>query len=203
MAYPLQLTSVLSGVTPSQLHRWRATGLVVPEIKPYRPPLYSYRDLMLLRTMAYLRAETAAERVATAFNNLDFFHLTDHPSEYEFGTDGKTIYVEHEGKALDLVRRPGDITLMSFTEVLESFSNFRNDTVPPLTRPADGIVVRPQRLSGWPTVEDTRVPYDTIAGLVDFRTVFPEDVPDFYPSVSPLQAEQAVAFDKTVSTVAA
>lgn len=203
MAFPLPLTSVLTGVTPSQLSRWRAKGLVIPEIRPYRPPLYSYRDLVLLRTMAYLRAETTAQRVTTAFSNLDLFHLTDHPAEYQFGTDGRTIFVEHEGKALDLVRRPGDITLMPFTEVLDSFPNFKGEPVPSLANPADGIAVRPQRLAGWPTIENTRVPYDTISTLVDFHTVFPSDVSAHYPSVSEVQAQQALAFDAKVSAVAA
>lgn len=204
MAFPLKLTSKLTGVTPSQLRRWRSTGLVVPEVRPQRPPLYSFRDLVLLRTLAYLRAETSAQRVAKAFGALDLYDLTEHPSKYRFGTDGDTIVVETSGgQALDLVRRPGQVELFSFSEAFDMFTDFRGREVASLSKPAPGVEVLYGRMGGWPTIEGTRVPYDTIARLVDFQTINPEDVPNYYPSVSAEQALQAVDFDRKVESIAA
>lgn len=57
-------------------------------------------------------------------------------------------------------------------------------------------------MSGWPTISETRVPYDLIARLVDNKTVFPEDVPDYYPAVSPEAARDAVEFNARVEAVA-
>ncbi|WP_346007414.1 DUF433 domain-containing protein [Janibacter terrae] len=204
MAYPLKLTSKLTGATPSQLHRWRRSGLVVPEVRPYRPPLYSFRDILAIRTIAFLRAETSAQRVSRAFQALDLFDLTEHPSRYRFGTDGKTILVEtDDGRAMDLVDAPGKIEVFPFAEALGLFRNFRDREVRPLDTPAEGISVRLQRMAGWPTIEGTRIPYDTIADLVDFETVRPEDVPHYYPQVSAEQALQAVDFDRAVEAVSA
>lgn len=204
MAYPLKLTARLTGATPSQLHRWRRSGLVVPEVRPYRPPLYSFRDILAIRTIAFLRAETSAQRVSRAFEALDLFDLTEHPSRYRFGTDGRTIFVETaDGSAMDLVDAPGERQVFPFAEVLGMFRNFRDREVRPLDSPADGISIRLRRMGGWPTIEGTRIPYDTISDLVDFETVQPEDVQHYYPTVSAEQARQAVDFDREVEAVSA
>lgn len=204
MAFPLKLTSRLTGATPSQLRRWRSTGLVVPETRSFRPPLYSFRDLVAIRAIAFLRAETSAQKVSKAFASLDIFDLTEHPSRYSFGTDGKTIFVQTpDGAALDLVKAPGSIQLFPFEDALGRFTNFKDREVLPLARPAEGISVRVARMGGWPTIEGTRIPYDTISALVDFETVTPADVQHYYPHVSAQQAQQAVDFSADVEAVPA
>ena len=55
--FPLNLTSKLTGVTPSQLRSWSRSGLLVPVIRAKRPPIYSFRDLVALRSIAFLRSE--------------------------------------------------------------------------------------------------------------------------------------------------
>lgn len=201
MAFPLNLTSRLTGATPSQLMRWRRSGLVVPEVRPFRPPLYSFRDILAIRTISFLRAETSAQRVSKAFASLDLFDLTDHPSRYLFGTDGKTIFVQmDDGSAMDLVGTPGKTQLFPFEDALGLFHNFKNQEVRPLEAPAEGISIQLRRMGGWPTIEGTRVPYDSIADLVDYQTVWPNDVEHYYPQVSATQAEQAIAFNHEVET---
>lgn len=203
MAFPAKLTSRLTGVTPSQLTSLRQKGVVVPEINPYRPPLYSFRDILALRTIARLRAMTSAQRIHKAFLTLDVFDLTEHPAAYRFGSDGDTIFVEHNEQAVDLVKHPGQVQVFPFSEALGAFEDWRGRRVDSLAQPAQGIAVRPGRMGGWPTVEGTRVPYDIVAGLVDDVTVTAHDVPHFYPTVSVLQAQQAVDFDRQVEQVPA
>lgn len=203
MAFPLKLAATLSGTTPSQLRRLRERGLVVPEVRPYRPPIYSFRDVVLLRTLAFLRQEVSLQRIGKAFRSLDMLELTDHPSAYRFGTDGKTILVEHDGQALDLVEHPGQIELFTFEDITRQFRNFRGDLVAEFRHPAPNIEVLPRRLGGWPTIERTRVPYDVIANLVDFDTILPEDVPSLYPSVTADAARSAVSFAAKVEALAA
>lgn len=201
MAFPVRLASVLTGATPHQLNSWRAKGLVVPEVRAKRPPLYSFRDLVLLRSMVFLRRETSLQKIGKAWQTLDMMDLVEHPSAYRFGTDGKTIFAEIHGRVVDLVRRPGQIELFSFEDISRSFTNFRDDVVPDFRRPADGIEVRYQRMGGWPTITGTRVPYDVVANLVDFETVWPEDVPYIYPGVSIGSVEDALHFDERVKAV--
>lgn len=199
MSCPLKLTSVLTGATPSQLYKWRKSGLVVPEINPLCPPLYSFRDLILLRSIVFLRAHTSSQKIHRAFAVFAF----EHPSEFRFGVDEDTIYIgTRSGEAIDILTRVGQPTIFSFEDMLAAFSNFKETPVPELGRPSAHLELRPTRMSGWPTISETRVPYDLIARLVDNKTVFPEDVPDYYPAVSPEAARDAVEFNARVEAVA-
>ncbi|ASW58096.1 hypothetical protein CIK06_28595 [Plantactinospora sp. KBS50] len=202
MTFKPPLASVLTGATLNQLRTWADKGLVVPEINPKNPPLYSFRDLVWLRAIVALRAQTSLQRISRAVANLDVYDLTEHRSAYRFCTDGETIWVENtDGHGLDLVVRPGQPTVMSFDDVARPFTNFRNEEVVDFYRPAAHLQVRPQRLGGWPTIEGTRVPYDTIANLVDGETVTPDEVANYYPDVTPEAASSAVRFDARVRAV--
>lgn len=203
MSYPAKLASVLTGNTPSQLYRLRSRGIVVPEVRPYRPPLYSFRDLVALRSIAFLRGKTSAQKISRAFSSLDLFDLTEHPSQYTLGTDGSSIYIEHEGRALDLVREPGSVTVFSFDEVSGAFEDFQGEVIAPFGQPADHVEVDIGRLGGWPTVAGTRIAYDTIGNLVDDDTVTADEVGYYYPTVSADAARDVVKFHRRVEAVGA
>jgi DNA-binding transcriptional MerR regulator/uncharacterized protein (DUF433 family) len=209
MAYPAELTSILTGVTPSQLRKWRNDGLLVPEVRADRPPLYSFRDLIALRTMAYLRRRTSLQAIKKAFANLSVYDMTDHPSEYRFavattGRAKRTIIVEQpDGRALDLDALPGQYSIFSFADVVAEFRNLNNEVVVPLYRPAAHLQLEPARRDGWPTIVGTRIDYDIVAQLVDGEEITAGDVQDYYPGVSAAAAESAVEFDERVRAVKA
>ncbi|MBS6071726.1 MAG: DUF433 domain-containing protein [Actinomyces urogenitalis] len=203
MAFPLNLTSVLTGVTPAQLHTWRAKGLIVPEVRPKRPPLYSMRDLIALRSIAKLRNEVSLQKISKAFANLNVLDMMDHPSAYRFGTDGTTIFVEGPDQDVyDLVVHPGQRDMFTFEELTGTFLNFRGDTVVDFRRPERYLEVEPARMGGWPTIAGTRVPYDTVAQVIDGHEITVENIGDYYPGVSAEAALDAVAFDQKVRAVA-
>lgn len=198
MSFPVNLTSVLTGLTESQLRNLRKKEIVVPEVRKERPPLYSFRDLVALRSIARLRAEHSAQGIAKAFKNLDLEDLTEHPSMYKFGAVDGTIVIDRDGQAMDLLRRPGNMMAYTFEEVTRAFSGWRGKEVVDFNKPHRNVEVSYGRLGGWPTIADTRVPFDTISDLVDMKTVFPEDVQDFYPTVSEQAAADAVDFSQIV-----
>lgn len=198
--FPIGLTSVLSGATRSQLQRWKRKGLIVPEVRPKRPPLWSLRDIVALRAIACLRAETSLQQISRAFQTLDLLHLQEHPAAYTFGTDGTTIFVQdpHSDKAIDLNRSIGSRTLFTFQEISTSFKNLHGQTVSPLHPPAPHISVDFGRIEGWPTIENTRVPFDTIANLVDGTTITVDDVEYYYPNVDAEAARGALQLQKLI-----
>ena len=59
-AYTADRTAALSGVPKSTVHYWARRGILVPSISDVRIKLWSYSDLMSLRTIAWLRATKTA-----------------------------------------------------------------------------------------------------------------------------------------------
>jgi DNA-binding transcriptional MerR regulator len=63
MAYEPRIASALSGATRSQLDYWRRQELLVPEVSATRPVLFSFRDLIALRTFVYLREQRPLQTI--------------------------------------------------------------------------------------------------------------------------------------------
>ena len=194
MSFPVDLTVTMTGVTRYQLLHWRKTGLLVPEVSAYRPPMYSFRDLIALRTVARLRIETSLQKVRQAFKTLPVFELTEHPSAYKFATDGKTIAVWTDAGFMDIVKNPGQYHIYSFDDIFKPFVNKRGDQVIDFIAPRPKLSVDPHRLGGWPTIAGTRVPYDTVASALRGGDLRPEDVKHYYPGVSKAAAKDALSF---------
>lgn len=199
VSFPAGLTSVLTGVTPAQLAGWRRTGLLVPEVSATRPPLYSFRDLLALRTVARLRSETSLQKVRTAFSNMPEFDLKEHLSRYQFATDGKTIAVQTDDGFLDMVANPGQFNLYSIDDILRPFQNRRGDDVVDFEHPRRHLLVDPDRLGGWPTVEGTRVGFDTVAQVMRGDDIPIDRISRYYPGVSPAAAFDALSLAKDVA----
>lgn len=202
--YGDRLASVLTGVTPSQLRLWRKKGILVPELNPGRPPLYSFRDLAALRTIARLRGQASAQRIAKAFENLPLVGLIDHPSEYRFGYAKPEIFVEGpNGLVIGLAASPGSVPIYTFEDISESFRNFRGDEVADFRRPSEFVELDPHRMSGMPTVAGTRVDIETVLEQVDLFdddsvAAFVED----YPGVTREAIADVLRFDQRVRMVA-
>lgn len=199
MGFPLLLASKLTGATPSQLTRWAREGLLVPGVNAKRPPVWSFQDLIALRSMVFLRAQTSSQRLRKAWGNLPVVDMTDHPSEYRFGTDGKRIYVDGPNGPIDLTDVPGHgVMKYTFEELFAEFPDFKGRKIVDFRQPSERLSVHPDRLGGWPTVSGTRVAFDSVARLVDYETVFPEDVADYYPDVDTNAALDALRFNEEV-----
>lgn len=190
MAFPADLTSVLTGASTGQLQRWSTTGLLRPELGR-RPALYSFRDLVALRMFVKMRKQISLQRIRKAVTQLEAFDLTDHPSKYRLHTDGKSVYFHEEGRSVDLVRKPGQRLLLNLEDVFAPFETLQGSEVVDFRRPRPHLEVREARLGGWPTIENTRVAFDSVAKLLVGDEIAPEDVRRFYPSVTPEGARDA------------
>ncbi|ALY07678.1 antitoxin [Gordonia phage Oregano] len=202
MAYPIDLTIVLSGATRAQLANWRRreNPVLIPEVSSTPRVLYSFRDVVALRTIAKLRSELSLQKVRRAFDSLrSDLDLTDHPSEYKLIAFNDSVVLVKDGEATDLVKHPGQQFLVTMDDVFAEFENLKGQRVVNLLNPRDGIEVKPGRLSGWPTVRDTRVGYDTVAELVA-GGVPPEEVPEYYPTVQAQYVSDAVDFADLVES---
>lgn len=199
MAYSSALTAALSGASENQLANWRRgpNALLVPEYSDTGRVRYSFRDLLALRTVAKLRREVSLQKIRKAVTNLknldDFRHL----SHYRLVATGDTIVWVQGDQAVDVVKRPGQQMLATMQDILGEFEGWTG-TVVPLERPKPGLRINPRVLGGFPVIDETRVPYDTVASLAA-DGLDSKAIRYFYPSVSDLGVSGAVAFDQYVS----
>jgi len=138
------------------------------------------------------------QRIRKAFEGLSSLDLTDHPSKYVLASLDNTVVLVEDGEMWDLVRWRGHGVLATLEDVFETFENFRGDTVVDFRRPRAHLEIREKRMGGWPTIADTRIPYDSIAALVA-HGADSETVTNLYPAVSAGAIEDAVSFGKQVA----
>ena len=200
MSFPVPETSVLSGASVSQLHNWRRTGLFVPEADPHgRPLLYSFRDIMALRSVVKLRSVKSLQKIRKAFANMPTLDLTEHPSAYSLVDTGPSILVvKNDGQGIDVLKSPGQTQLANLQDIMNAFTTEDGRAVVDLRHPRKRLEVREQRLGGWPTIEGTRVPFDVIADLIVDGSVRAADVSNYYPSVSEAAALDALDFARSL-----
>lgn len=200
MAFPVPETSVLSGASVSQLHNWRRTGLFAPEVDATgRPLLYSFRDVIALRSVVKLRSVKSLQKIRKAFRNMPQLDLTEHPSAYSLVDTGASILVvKSDGEGVDVLKNPGQTQLANLEEIMNTFTTDEGKVVVDLRRPRELLEVREQRLGGWPTIQGTRVPFDVIANLIVDGSVPASEVSNYYPSVSEKAALDALDFARSL-----
>ncbi|HWE91456.1 MAG TPA: DUF433 domain-containing protein [Pseudonocardiaceae bacterium] len=206
MSYPSVVAAALSGASLRQLSYWRSPRsdegpLLAPSF--YRRGArvsYSFQDVVALRTFVYLRAKgIPLQRVRKAVRNLRDLGEVDHLSSYKLVAVGKdVVWRVSDDAAIDLTRSPGNHVIAEMVDILGPFSGLRDRQVVPLRKPKPGLAVDPEIRGGYPVIEGTRVPYDVVAALVQ-DGLAPEEVVDFYPSVSPEAAVGARDFAVYVS----
>src|SRR5579859_911821 len=60
-AYTADRAAALSGVPKTTIHWWAREEILIPSVSPVRVKLWSYGDLLGLRTIAWLRATKTDE----------------------------------------------------------------------------------------------------------------------------------------------
>ena len=208
MAFGAAVAVALSGASPSQLEYWRrqpAHGgrpLLVPEISTERPLLYSFRDVMALRTCVCLRESVSLQKIRRATANLKELGFAEHLSRYRLvATDDDSVALVGPDHAVDMARRSGQQIIAEMSDVLAPFFvSKRAIEVPNFFQPRPRLTVNAAVRGGHPVVFGTRVPYELVAGLVA-DGVPPEQIKEFYPSASAEGARDADDFARYVEQV--
>jgi len=210
MAFPIPITSVLSGATVRQLAYWRqrtraADPLLVPAGRRGGRYLYSWADVVALRSIVYLRQEKSLPRIRRAVDILRQLESSEwtHLSRYSLiRTESSIVVKTPTGQLMDLEQRPGTVleeTLMA--DVLASFATSSGRVVPALSHPCPRIAVDPGVLGGYPVIAGTRVPFDVVARLAE-DDLDASEITAVYPSVDPAAIEEATEFARQVAAVA-
>jgi uncharacterized protein (DUF433 family)/DNA-binding transcriptional MerR regulator len=204
VAYATKMAAALSGATVSQLRHWRSsrTGpLLAPEIATTPRAVYSFQDVLALRTFVRLRENASLQKIRSAIGNLRDIGEAGHLAFYRLVSDkGGNIQLLTEDQAVSLGRTPGQLQLVAVIgEIIEPFAARAGVLVPHLLRPRPGLSVDPETQGGTPVITGTRVPYDAVAGLM--RDGVPADrIADYYPAVSAMAASDALDFARYVDS---
>ena len=209
MAFPAPIASVLTGASQRQLGYWRrSTGsdepLLVPAAKRGGRYLYSWADIVALRSIVYLRQEKSLPKIRKAVKILRGLQADewDHLAQYRLARTAETIVVvTPSGEILDLERAPA--TVLEEVLMADVLGPFETDgrRVPALSQPLPYLAVNPQVLGGFPVIAGSRVPFHLVAALAD-EGADETEITETYPSVDPRGIHDAQEFAGQVALAA-
>jgi uncharacterized protein (DUF433 family)/DNA-binding transcriptional MerR regulator len=203
VAYPPTMAAALSGATVPQLRHWRnasaAPGpLLTPEISSEsRIILYSFRDLLALRTFVRLRQTASLQRIRRAVSSLRDFGQVEHLASYKLVSDTSgNIRLVTDAEDMELARSPGQLLIVEMAEIIEPFAvqGRPGVVIPDLFKPRAHLTVDPETQAGTPVIAGTRVPYDVVASLMRDDEVPADKIFEYYPAVTPEAARDALDF---------
>ncbi len=180
--YPAERAAQLSGVPQRTVYHWaRVSRLVVPSISPERIKLWSYRDLILLRFVAWLRSRRVP--ILDVRQVLDA--IKDSPIDLGLRVANRRVFVPVPGSESpdtirDLLSNQSALA-EGLAFMLPEFQLEASEVEelgpqklwgPDLIRPSESIRIHPDVLGGEPFVENTRVPTSALFSLT--RRYLPE-----------------------------
>jgi uncharacterized protein (DUF433 family)/DNA-binding transcriptional MerR regulator len=200
----------LSGVPERTVYRWAATGALVPDYFQERPKGWSYRDLVYLRLVAWLRS-----------HNLPLTDVTSKVGEwracFETATDNADTVVHADGVGVargrfEIDELSGQAVLEPLVEHtvrfdllarLEEDSRPRRLWGPNLVRPTHYTAISPWILSGEPVVRGSRIRTGSLYALRADRGLANADIVALYPHLEAAEVEDAIQLEHRLRQAAA
>lgn len=207
-AYTADRAAALSGVPRSTIHWWARAGILVPSVSATKVKLWSFADLMGLRTIYWLRQRKTTEsgvdipatsmgavRVALAsLAGLDIpLWRGDRPTVLVNG-EGH-VYLETPG---GVQTTEGQIGSGELLDLIAPFRTTEGARGPDLHHPRPQLRIVPGKLSGSPHIAGTRVETRAIAAL--FNDGYDaSQVASLYPYLSTEQIAQALDLEQQLA----
>ena len=188
-AYSAERASALSGVPKSTLYSWARKGHLVPAVAQ-KPLLWSYTDLLALRTVYWLRQPKVAfdrdipatsmpkvKRALAQLRELDL-DLFEEGRPVVAVTLAGEVVINADAVPLQLVS--GQYLKRELINVVGPFEGLEGTKGPDLICPRPTIRIAPRKISGAPHIAGTRLPTQSIFALAD-RGLSVEQIAKIYP----------------------
>lgn len=207
-AYTAERAAALSGVPKSTVHHWAREALLVPSISPTRVKLWSYIDLMGLRTMYWLRhpkpgpdgaqiPPTPMSKVREALAELDKIDLGFWDEELGYMVRVTREGEIHVGSANE--SRPLEPQLrMEVLDLIEPFESEDGIRGPNLVVPRPRLRIIPGKLAGAPHLQRTRLETEALAAIAR-RGVSNQNVYRLYPRFDPAAIDEALDLESQLA----
>jgi uncharacterized protein (DUF433 family) len=207
-AYTADRAAALSGVPKSTIHWWARERVLVPSVSATKQRLWSFADLMGLRTIYWLRRKkvtdsgadipgTSMPAVRAALSALATLEVP------LWRADRATVLVDGDGSVhLAAGERfqtvQGQLAAGELLDLIAPFSTAEGARGPDLQQPRPELRIVPGKLSGSPHIAGTRLETRAIAAL--FEDGYSADsVAALYPYVTATQIAQALELEQQLT----
>jgi len=191
--YLAERASQLSGIPLSTLYDWRRNEIYVPDFAAASPATWSYRDLIFLRLLAWLRQVGMQRPLASQLVG-DVKGMASRGERiWQLRADRNTLLINEErtSRFSDLPNMlPFDtlFDLLSTFDMLEPVDELRprgrhRIWAPHLVTPSPCTRISPYVLAGDPCVEKTRIPTSSVYALREERGLSSSDIVRLYPGL--------------------
>jgi uncharacterized protein (DUF433 family) len=209
-AYTAERAAALSGVPKSTVHYWSNNDILVPSVSPQRIKLWSYGDLMALRTIYWLRQSkqdpdgreiprTAMKAVRRALREIASLELDlwneDGAPRVAVDRSGNIVIGDERGAQRAGGQRILDAEMLDLLAPFDSREGLRG---PDLNAPRPQLRIVPGKLAGSPHIERTRIETQALAAL-ERRGIENAKIYRLYPMVSTEAVDDAIDLERELS----
>jgi len=203
--YDNSRTSQLSGVPGSTIYEWRRNEIYVPDFSDDSPAAWSYRDLVYLRLLAWLRQGGMERHTASG-------QVRRVKTEVASGRDVRYLFANRDTLVADKERtsRVTGENLLPFDDLFELFRTFdllepikelRGDHpsrlwAPNLVTPSSLTFISPWVMAGDPCIARTRVPTASIHALREERGLSNAQIVELYPGLTVEAVDDAYLLER-------
>jgi len=206
--YTAERAAALSGVPKSTVHYWDRRAILVPSVSAERVRLWSYTDLMGLRTIYWLRqpklasdgwdvprtAMPAIKRALAKLRELDVTLWTEDGTPRVMVDRGGEIYLRTDNESVETTAGARPLSV-DWLDLIEPFTTRETTEGPNLQSPRPHLRIVPGKLSGSPHIASTRIETLAIFALRR-RGVDDEGIHHLYPVVAPMAIAEAIDLER-------
>ncbi|HXO19076.1 MAG TPA: DUF433 domain-containing protein [Thermoanaerobaculia bacterium] len=203
-AYTADRAAALSGVPKSTVHYWARNHHLSPSVSA-KPRLWSFTDLLALRTIYWLRQPKAAfdrEVPATSMpkvkhalgrlRELDLDLFEDGHPVVGVTLDGDVVF---NVEGMPLQTAGGQFLPSKIVDILGPFEGLEGIQGPDLRSPRPTLRIIPRKISGAPHIAGTRLPTLSIYSLSE-RGYTVAELSKIYPYTSSASLEESIELEK-------
>lgn len=151
----------LTGLTKRQLRYWDETGFFSPALSSPRSRVYSFRDLVGLRTIAKLRESVPLQELRKIGAWLKDEHKTPWAS-LRFYLDGRTVYFRDQQGAIVSTKPRGQTVCIEMREIVNETRALVRDQRTRSKSDVGKIVRRRRVVQNSPVLSGTRIPVQAV-----------------------------------------
>ena len=194
--YDATRASQLSGVPQNTINRWASSKVLVPDWKALRPRGWSYRDLLYLRLLAWLRQKGMEISGASERVRMIREVLATEQIDPTVRSDGQHAHLSDEtfDRYSGQLAFDGMTLFLSIFDVAQPVAKVSRSSMwgPGLVYPSMHTRISTWILAGEPCVARSRIPTSTLFALRQERDLPTDRIHSLYPQVEEEAIDDAI-----------